>query len=118
MLSEKERSCVKDILQMVPETDVRNLAQTVTQNLVRTTTLEGKCNALRKYLSECVNLQNTLSTEQTTGSRVHVERKKKTVPQLVKKLPAFYGTCRLVAMFTRSAPMFLSRARIIKSIIS
>ena len=80
MLREKERSCVKDILQMVPETDVRNLAQTVTQNLVRTTTLEGKCSALWKYLSECVNLQNTLSTEQTTGSRVHVERKKNSSP--------------------------------------
>jgi hypothetical protein len=41
-----------------------------------------------------------LNNEQTTGSRVHGERKK-TVPQLVKKFLAFYGTRRLVAMFTR-----------------
>jgi len=88
MLHEKERKGIKDILKLMPVEEVHMLAQTVTSNMIITTTVEGKRNALRKYLSGCVNLQNMLSTEQTTGSRVH--RKKLTVPQLVKKFPAFY----------------------------
>ena len=97
MLHEKEKKGIKDILKLMPEEEVHMLAQTVTSNLIITTTVEGKRNALRKYFSVCVNLQDILSTEQTTGSRVR--RKKLTVPQLVKKFPAFYGTGRLVAMF-------------------
>jgi hypothetical protein len=92
-------------LKLMPEDDVHLLAQTVTSNMIVTTTVEGKWNALRKYLSGCVNLQYILSNERTKESKVHCE--KLTVPQLVKKFPAFYGTRRLVAMFTRSAPQWL-----------
>lgn len=95
MLHENEKNGIKDILKLMPEEEVHMLAQTVTSNMIITTTVEGKRNVLRKYFCGCVNLQNMLSTEQTTGSRVH--RKKLTVPQLGKKFPAFYGTARLVA---------------------
>jgi len=39
-----------------------------------------------------------------------------TGPQLVKKFPAFYGTRRLIAAFTSTCHLFLSRARSIQSI--
>jgi hypothetical protein len=42
MLNEKEKKGVKDILKLMPEEEVHMLAQTVTSNLIITTTLEGK----------------------------------------------------------------------------
>jgi hypothetical protein len=101
-------------LKLMLEQEVHMLARTVTSNMIVTTTVEGKWNALRNYLSGCVNLQNILSNERTTGNKVHLE--KLSFPQLVKKFPAFYGTRGLVAIFTRSAPpVALSWARIIQS---
>jgi hypothetical protein len=41
MLHEKEKNCVKDVLKSVPE-EVHLLAQTVTNHLIVTTTVEGK----------------------------------------------------------------------------
>jgi hypothetical protein len=66
------------------------------------------------YLSGCVNLQNILNTEQTTGIRVHLD--KRTVPQLVKKFPAFYGTPQVgCPVQKKHSHMSLYRDRIIKS---
>jgi len=41
MLHEKEKKGVKDILKLMPEQEVHMLAQTVTSNLIITTTVEG-----------------------------------------------------------------------------
>jgi hypothetical protein len=45
-------------------------------------------------------------TNKTTEQRVLHE--KLTVPQIVKKLPALYGTCWFVTAFTKSCHLFLS----------
>jgi hypothetical protein len=66
----------------MPAEELQKLAQTVTNNLLVTTTVQGRWNVVWKYLSRCVKWQNMLSTEQTTCSRVHLE-KKKTELQLV-----------------------------------
>jgi hypothetical protein len=42
MLREKEKKGVKDVLKLMPEDEVRMLAQTVTSNMIITTTVEGK----------------------------------------------------------------------------
>jgi hypothetical protein len=42
MLHEKEKRCVKNFLKLMPAQDVYVLAQTVTNNLIITTTSEGK----------------------------------------------------------------------------
>jgi cytidylate kinase len=42
MLSEKEKSCLKDVLQSIPKEEVNLLVQTVTSNVTVTTTVEGK----------------------------------------------------------------------------
>ena len=42
MLSEKENNCIKDILLLVQEIDVRNLEQNVRRNLVGTKLLKDK----------------------------------------------------------------------------
>jgi hypothetical protein len=42
MLLEKEKKGVKDVLKLMPEDDVHLLAQTVTSNMIVTTTVEGK----------------------------------------------------------------------------
>jgi hypothetical protein len=47
MLHDKEKSGLKDVLKLMPEKEVHLLAQTVTNNLIVTTTVEGKLNALR-----------------------------------------------------------------------
>jgi hypothetical protein len=52
MLHEKEKDCIKAVLKFMPAEEVHVLAQAVTNNVIVTTTLEGKRNALRKYLSD------------------------------------------------------------------
>jgi hypothetical protein len=47
MLHDKEKTGLKDVLKLMPEEEVQLLAQTVTSNLIITTTVEGKLNALR-----------------------------------------------------------------------
>jgi hypothetical protein len=41
MFHEKEKKGVKDVLKLMSEEEVRMLAQTVTNNLIITTTVEG-----------------------------------------------------------------------------
>jgi len=42
MLHEKEKKGIKDVLKLMPEEEVRMLAHTVTNNMIITTTVEGK----------------------------------------------------------------------------
>jgi hypothetical protein len=42
MLHEKEKKGVTDVLKLMPKEEVHMLAQTVTSNLIVTTTVEGK----------------------------------------------------------------------------
>jgi hypothetical protein len=47
MLHDEEKKCLKDVLKLMPEEEVHLLAQTVTNNMIVTTTVEGKLDALR-----------------------------------------------------------------------
>jgi len=67
MMNEKEKICVKGVLELMQEEEVRNLAQTVTNNLIVIENSEGKLNVLRKFLSGCVNLENAIRTEKLQG---------------------------------------------------
>jgi hypothetical protein len=42
MLHEKEKRCIEDVLESMPAEGVHMLARTVTNNLIITTSLEGR----------------------------------------------------------------------------
>jgi hypothetical protein len=60
------------------------------------------------------NNNNNNNNKQLHGARVLLG--KLTVPQLVKKFPAFYGTRRFITAFTRARHLSLSRASSVQSI--
>ena len=70
---------------------------------------------LSVYLSiyPSIYLSTHLSSQLTTCSKVLP--KKLTSPQLVKKFPEFYGTCRFISAFTSACHLSLSWTRASKS---
>jgi hypothetical protein len=41
-IDEKEKNCVKDVFNLMPAEELQKLAQTVTNNLLVTTTVQGR----------------------------------------------------------------------------
>ena len=43
MLSDKEKENIKDFLQLLPDIELKSLAMTITQNIIKFETAQGNC---------------------------------------------------------------------------